>query len=59
MFAPEHIHNNNDTQYRFGILYLNTPGIAAEDFGGGVEGVAQEQGQSIFHLSFSNVVFSV
>ena len=58
MFAPEHIRNNNNTPYRFSILYLNTLGIAAED-GFGVQGVALEQGQSTVHLSFFNAVFFV
>ena len=58
MFATEHIRNNNNTQYRFGILYLNTLGIAAED-GFGVQGIAIEQGQSTVQLSFFNADFSV
>ena len=57
-FAREHIRNNNNTQYRFGILYLNTLGIAAEEYGFGVEGVVREQGQSTVYSSFSIVVFS-
>ena len=59
MFVPEHIHFNNNTQHRFGILCLYTLGIAAEDFCGGVEDIALEQGQSTVYLSFSNEVFSV
>ena len=59
MFVPEHIHFNSNTQYRFGILYLNTLGTAAKKNYGGVEDVALEQGQSTVYLSFSNVVFSV
>ena len=58
MFATEHIRKNNNTQYRFGILYLNPLGIAAED-GFGVERIALEQGQSTVQLSFFNAVFSV
>lgn len=58
-FAREHFRNNNNTQYRFSILYLNTLGIAAEEYCGGVEGVALEQGQSTVYSSFSFVVFSV
>ena len=59
MFVPEHIHLHSNTQYRFGILYLNTLGTTAKTFYRGAENVALEQGQRTVYLSFSNVVFSV
>ena len=59
MFAVEQFHNNNNTQYPFGILHLNTTGNAATEYLGGVCGIALEQGESRVHLSFSLVVFYI
>ena len=59
MFAEEHIHYNEHTHYRFGILHLSTTDTAVAGGGGDVRDVALELGQTRNYFSFSFVIFSI